>query len=233
MLKKIIVGLALTLCLLLCSCTLTEPDPTVQPNFNGSKIQKDQYEPGEENFPIEENDQKNYIKKVNIVEGKNPVSFKYIDYANINIQKSKKLLYGIQKKDINFYNDSTHAMVDDDGTILNDNTYIFITADIKNKQETNVSICLSTGIVTLDEEFAFPVCTLTSVYRSGKEFNNQENYFFEDFKPQETMQVTMACIVPDDLVNNENLYFLFFPTSKEEDIKANEPIEDDKVYKIN
>ena len=95
--------------LLISSCT-QEPAVSVPSELQLTKeTEKPSLEPNEDNFPIITDDYRNYIKKANIVKGSDPISYKNVEYSNIKIAKSKELLYGIKKEDVDYMNDGNES----------------------------------------------------------------------------------------------------------------------------
>ena len=197
-------------------------------------------QPNEEDFPVATDDYKNYIQKANVVEGEAPVSFKNVEYSNIEISKSKKLLHGIKKEDVDYMNDGTGAKIDKDGRILDDKTYLYLTVRITNKKNEEMLIPLQVMVVELDKELSYSVCLISNIYRSGKPLGTlnspqgRKNYYMQVFQPKESTVYTLAAIVNDDIIDSDSLYFIlggYYTDSDRQE--ANFQLEEDKAYKIN
>lgn len=197
------------------------------------------YQPNDENFPDAVDDYKTYIQKANIVKGNETISYKCVEYSNIKIIKTKKLPKGIKKEDIDYMNDGLGTKTDEEGTIINNNSYLFVTMRITNKENEKMLIPLQAMVVELDEQLSYHVCILTNVYRSGKSLNTskksqKKDYYMQYFEPKESTVYTMAIIVNDDIINKDNLYLILRPYYTEKYFsEKNSKIEEDKAYKIN
>ena len=186
-------------------------------------------------------DDRNFINKANIVLGNKSIEYKNVKYSDIKIKKTKKLPAGIKKEDVDYMNDGTQASTDKDGTILDDKTYLFVTTRITNKADERLLIPMQIRVVALDDELSYKNCTITSIYRSGKNLSTlkegtpeRKSYYMEYFEPGESTVYTIGTIVNDDLINADNLYFILDAQYTEEDYKQpGFELEEDKAYKIN
>ena len=224
--------------LLLFSCA-QEPaisTPSELQFFKGT----DKPSPLDNNSDITDDD-RNFINKANIVLGNKFIEYKSVKYSDIKITKTKKLPSGIKKEDVSYMNDGTGAEIGDDGTILDDKTYLFVTTKITNKKNEEIMIPMQIKVVELDNELSYKVCTITSMYRSGKNLSTlkegtpeRKSYYMEYFKPGESSVYTIGTIVNDDLIDADNLYFILEAQYTEEDYKQpGFELEEDKAYKIN
>lgn len=196
--------------------------------------------PLDNEFPELKDFPRSYINKANIVQGSAPISYKNVEYSGIKIAKTKKLPNGIIKDDVDYLNDSTGAEIGDNGSILDDKTYLFVTARITNKTDEKMMIPMQIRVVELDEELSHKGCSISSIYRSGKSLSAMtdlqeiKSYYMEYFEPGESTVYTIGTIVNDDLINADNLYFILDEYYTDEEF--NQPdfeLEEDKAYKIN
>ena len=237
--KKRILPAVCVMCIcvmLLTSCAaesaVSEPSNLDFLNKNSSN------QPNEEDFPDAVDDYKTYIQKANIVKGNETISYNCVKYSDIKIVKTKKLPNGILE-DIDYMNDGLETKTDEEGTIINNNSYLFVSTRITNKENEKMLIPLQAMVVELDEQLSYRVCILTNVYRSGKSLvyskkSQKKDYYMQYFKPNESTVYTMAIIVNDDIINNDNLYLILRPYyTKKYFTEKNSEIEEDKAYKIN
>jgi len=236
-LRKIVLCAVSAGILLISSCT-QEPAVSVPSELQLTKeTEKPSLEPNEDNFPIITDDYRNYIKKANIVKGSDPISYKNVEYSNIKIAKSKELLYGIKKEDVDYMNDGMKASIGEDGSILDDNTYLFVTTQITNKTNEELLVPLQIRVVELDKELSYKGCSIITIYRSNNPLSSlkdKKNYYMQYFKPRESTVYTIATIVNDKVIDATNLYFIlegYYTDSDRQE--ANFEFEEDKAYKIN
>lgn len=238
--KRILLFLAVCAGTMLFSSCVQETSESSPALLNFTE-EKSSFEPNDENFPIITDDYKFYIKKANIVLGNKSIEYKNVKYSDIKITKTKKLPAGIKKEDVSYMNDGTGAEIADDGTILDDKTYLFVTTKITNKKNEEIMIPMQIKVVELDNELSYKVCTITSMYRSGKKLSalkegtpERKSYYMEYFEPRESSVYTIGTIVNDDLIDADNLYFILEAQYTEEDYKQSGfELEEDKAYKIN
>lgn len=240
--KRIVSICAICFSIFMLSSCAQEPAASVpsEPQFTKG-TEKPYLEPNDENFPVITDDYSYYIKKANIVKGKEPISYKNVDYSDIKITKTKTLPEGIKREDVDYMNDGTGAEIGDDGDILDDKTYLFVTTRITNKADERMLIPMQIRVVALDDELSYKICTITNIYRSGKKLSTlkksmpeSKSYYMEYFEPGESTVYTIGTIVNDDLIDADNLYFILdaYYTDKEFKQPGFE-LEEDKAYKIN
>lgn len=218
---------------------MQEPAPSVTSQLQFAKG-TDKSAPLDNEFPEIKDFPRSYIKRANIVQGSAPVSYKNVEYSDIKITKTKKLPNDIIKDDVDYLNDSTGAEIGDDGSILDDKTYLFVTTRITNKTDEKMMIPMQIRIVELDEELSHKGCSISSIYRSGKslsvmiDLQEIKSYYMEYFEPGESTVYTIGTIVNDNLINADNLYFILDEYYTDEEF--NQPdfeFEENKAYKIN
>lgn len=241
--KNILSGVCIMcVCVMLLTSCAQEPAASVPSELQFAKgTEKPYLEPNDENFPIITDDYKYYIKKANIVKGKEPISYKNIDYSEIKITKTKTLPEEIKREDVDYMNDGTGAEVGDDGAILDDKTYLFVTTRITNKTDEKMLIPMQIRVVALDDELSYKNCSITNIYRSGKKLSvlkksmpENKSYYMEYFEPGESTVYTIGTIVNDDLIDADNLYFILDEYYTDEESKQpGFEFEEDKAYKIN
>lgn len=225
---------------ILFSSCMQEPASSVTSQLQFAKG-TDKPAPLDNEFPEITDDYRNYINKANIVEGNKTICYKNVDYSDIKITKTKHLPAGIKKEDVNYENDGMLAKTDKNGTILNERTYLFVSTRITNKTERKMMIPMWIRVIELDQELSYKGCTITSVYRSGKNLSTlkegtpeRKSYYMEYFEPGESSVYTIGTIVNDDLIDADNLYFILEAQYTEEDYKQpGFELEEDKAYKIN
>lgn len=233
--KITLVLLCIVLLLSSCSTANNKTGSSSSLNIGGntnSQPEKPKLEDNDSNFPEITNDAMNYYKEANLYKNNEPVSYKNIEYSNFKIQKSKKLLNNVALDELDLAN-TEKFKTDEKGTILDANTYLYVTMDITNKMDNEDTICLMQFFVQLDNKNSFKVSTIATIYRSGEPPKAIKDYFMQPIKAKETITVTVIAVVRDDIINTDNFYMRLDQILDEDQKADREPLEDPKAYKIN
>jgi len=190
-------------------------------------------------FPDSYEIPKKRVDPVNIYTKNDIIQFRNLTYENFKIVKSKELINGINKNDVNYYYETPPLRLDDQGKLLDDNSYLFITMDISNHTNEALDVPVSNGWLQLDENNSYASGYDTTVYRSGTPPTDEKHYLFQILNPKEKLTITIALILSDDVINSNNLYVVFRGVETQEDIEISNKspetyeLEEMKFLKIN
>lgn len=163
----------------------------------------------DDKFDIDYKINKDFLYKKNDVIVKNE-----IEYKNFSFYKSKKLPKSVKKDNFIYFTDDCN--VDTNGTIKDNNSYLFISMDVTNRSKNNIMLCwyLSINLVDEYDDFFYPrgvdenIPSLEARYNNLKN-NSQKNkdYFIKEIGSNETVSVVVGFILSDKYINDNMLCF--------------------------
>lgn len=184
------------------------------------------------NISPESNEKYLYFRNTNLFSKDSIVTQDGLSFGKIRINKTKLLPDDIRKEDIIYFDDRNK--IDEYGTLITPTTYLFVTMDIYNNTDKEITFSWnSASLCLLDNDNKvqnkeIDNSSWEACYRSGGESNHTKEYFLQTIQPGETITGTVGYIVEDEWVNSQQLYFYFKPPNLQ-----TKYFENMKAFKVN
>ena len=147
------------------------------------------------------------INNSNIYEMNDKINIDGIEFSNLTLTVSKDILNGILKDDIIYFDEET----DDNGRLLQEQSYIFADITLNNTTSETVEIYLSFGtFIVLNSENEITDSSIETRYRSDYTSTDpyRKDYFKYSLAPNSSSAVTIGYIVRDTIINSNDLYYM-------------------------
>ncbi len=159
---------------------------------------------------LEDNDT---INKTFVYDKSKTIEKNGLRYSNFSFYKGKTLPESVKKNEFEYFNE---CKIDENGKILDDKSYLFITMDVTNNDDKTRNLCWYLSINLLeDNDDSYKISPFDESnpsgevrYRSGKrDFEDEKMDYVSVIKPGETLNITSGFLMSDSNVNSDMLCF--------------------------
>ena len=122
----------------------------------------------------------------------------------------------ISKEDFHYFNDGN--IIDENGTLLSDTSYVFVTVDVTNNRTQEASVCWNAcNFIILDKDNklsspTYDISAWEARYCSGRERYTAADYYIQPIQPGETKTFTVGYILEDKWIDSDQLYYYVHAT---------------------